>query len=141
MLFIPNSFYIVTDLFHLQGSRGVPAWFDLLLIFSFAWNALLMGLISVRQMEKLAAGLWPGYRSPFLLYPVMCLIALGVYLGRFLRFNSWDILVHPFSLSREMLGLLHHPLVNKDAWAMVLFYSIFLTLLYRMVPKAGQVIG
>ena len=51
LLFIPNSFYIMTDLFHLGEHNNVPNWFDLALIISFAWDGLLLGVLSVRQME------------------------------------------------------------------------------------------
>jgi uncharacterized membrane protein len=53
LLFIPNAFYILTDLFHLGVFHNVPNWFDLTLIISFAWNGLLLGILSVRQMEKI----------------------------------------------------------------------------------------
>ena len=53
LLFIPNSFYIITDLFHLTHIDSAPKWFDLLLLFSFAWNGLIFGVLSTRQMELL----------------------------------------------------------------------------------------
>src|SRR5438270_13195245 len=52
LLLIPNAFYIITDLFHLHHKDNCPLWYDLALLYSFAWNGLLFGILSVRQMEK-----------------------------------------------------------------------------------------
>src|ERR1700730_1798987 len=74
LLFIPNSFYIITDLFHL-GISNVPLWFDLALLLSFAWNGLLMGVLSVRQMEKITKAFFRRKNELLFLYPIMCLNA------------------------------------------------------------------
>src|SRR6266700_6210881 len=55
ILLIPNSFYVITDLFHFGNYYMIPLWFDLVMILSCAWNGVLLGLISVRQMEKILA--------------------------------------------------------------------------------------
>ena len=139
LLFIPNSFYIITDLFHLHEERNAPLWFDVLLIFSFAWNGLLMGILSVRDMEKIMQAFFT-FRNEFLfLYPVMWLNALGVYIGRYLRYNSWDVIASPFSLTRDMITLLIHPIFHKQEWAMVFCFSFFMTLMYITVKKTSRV--
>ncbi len=140
LLFIPNSFYVITDLFHLYDSSAVPHWYDLMLIFSFAWNALLLGIVSIRQMEKLtAAVLTSGFEWAFI-YPLMWLIALGVYIGRYLRYNSWDVISNPFELVGDMLRIAMHPIENKSAWGMVMIFSFFLSLLYITVKKLSKAI-
>jgi len=53
LLFMPNSFYILTDLFLLQNMGNGHPWFDLTLILSFAWNGILFGILSIRKMEML----------------------------------------------------------------------------------------
>jgi uncharacterized membrane protein len=140
LLFIPNSFYILTDLFHLIDCRSprVPAWFDLSLIFSFAWNGLLLGVLSLRQMEKLAQSIVGARWSRFLIYLVMALNALGVYAGRYLRFNSWDILTNPFQLTIDMADLLIHPLKNQQAWGMIVCYALLLSFIYQMLKKLSH---
>ena len=140
ILFIPNSFYIVTDLFHLGQNYVVPAWFDLLLIFSFAWNGLLLGLLSVRQMEKMIAPRLLFKREYLFIFPVMLLNALGVYIGRYLRYNSWDIITNPFRLVYDIIDLVTHPMLNKGAWGMVMCFSIFLTLMYSTIKKISKTI-
>jgi uncharacterized membrane protein len=130
LLFIPNAFYIITDLFHLQTYYGMPVWFDLALIFSFAWNGLLPGIISVRSMERMTR-LHLGYRNElWFIYPIMCLNAFGVYIGRFMRFNSWDIITSPFGLTADIADIIFHPFEYKHAWGMVACYSILMSIIY-----------
>jgi uncharacterized membrane protein len=141
LLFIPNSFYILTDLYHLADNHRnirVPEWFDLILILSFAWNGLLLGIYSTRQVEKLLApnasflGRW------VFLYPIMWLNALGVFIGRYLRYNSWDIFTNPLDLLRDIITLIAHPLRHHDAWSMIFCYSILLTLIYSLFTKNNE---
>src|SRR5688500_17495419 len=118
LLFIPNTFYILTDLFHLGETGAAPLWFDLLLILSFAWNGMMMGILSVRQMEKIFHEKFRTGNELIFLYPIMWLNALGVYIGRYLRFNSWDIITSPFRLVIDIFDLLIHPFAHKNAFGM-----------------------
>lgn len=138
LLFIPNSFYILTDLYHLHKSLRVPLWYDLLLLLSFAWNGLLLGVLSVRHMEKVAEITFGYKHEIFFIYPIMWLNALGVYVGRYLRFNTWDILTNPFKLIADSVMVMFHEDVYKHAWGMVFVFSIFLTLLYLAVKKMSK---
>lgn len=140
LLFIPNSFYILTDLFHLGGHPGAPLWYDLALIISFAWNGLLLGILSVRQMEKIVQLYLPGNTNWFFLYPVMVLNALGVYIGRYLRFNSWDVITNPFGLVTDIAKLVWHPLHFREAWAMVICFSVLMILVYTTLKKISKMI-
>jgi uncharacterized membrane protein len=137
LLFIPNSFYIITDLFHLEERAVVPLWFDLALIFSFAWNGLLMGILSVRQMEKLWQSKWKQNEILFI-YPIMLLNAFGIYIGRYLRYNSWDVVSNPFGLSEDIVYLLIHPIRNRFDWSMIICFSIFMTLIYLTIKKLSK---
>ncbi|MBI3137072.1 MAG: DUF1361 domain-containing protein [Sphingobacteriales bacterium] len=139
LLFIPNSFYIITDLFHLIHVRSAPKWFDLLLIFSFAWNGILSGFISLRRVEGITGGDRGPLLSILLVFFVMWLNALGIYIGRFLRFNSWDVLTDPVNLFTEIAGLVLNPLDNGYAWGMTVTYAVFLTLLYQMVKMTREI--
>jgi uncharacterized membrane protein len=140
LLFIPNAFYILTDLFHLGSHHNVPNWFDLTLIISFAWNGLLLGILSVRQMEKIMQQFVSGWHELLFIYPIMWLNALGVYIGRYLRFNSWDIVTNPFGLTKYILTMLWHPLQYKYAWGMVACFSVFMTLVYLTIKRLSKAI-
>ena len=139
LLFIPNSFYIITDLFHLEDRFVIPLWFDLTLIFSFAWNGLLLGILSVRQMEKVWETKWGGSELLFV-YPVMLLNAFGIYIGRYLRYNSWDVVSNPFGLSEDIVYLLIHPIRNRFDWSMIFCFSIFMSLIYLTIKKLSKAV-
>ncbi len=138
LLFIPNSFYIITDLVHFTRIRTAPKWFDLLLIFSFAWNGILCGIISLRRVETLITLMRGKQFSVLMVFIVMWLCAFGIYIGRFLRYNSWDIIADPFSLAGEILDMVIHPFANEYAWGMTLCYSVFMTLIYFTIKKLGE---
>ena len=138
LLFIPNAFYIITDLFHLDKFDKAPKWFDLLLIFSFAWNGIIFGIVSTRKIEIVLENITGRRGSLFFVFIVMCLNAFGIYIGRYLRFNSWDIVTQPFSLFGEMFKVLFHPLQNKMEWGMIAVYAVFMTVLYITIKKLGE---
>jgi uncharacterized membrane protein len=144
LFFIPNAFYILTDLYHVgdwYNDRLMPAWYDLIMILSFAWNGLLLGVLSVRRMEKILLPLLPAHNELFFLYPVMWLNALGVYIGRYLRFNTWDVLTNPFQLFGDITRILIHPLNNQYAWDMIFCFSVLMTLIYLMLKKIGHALA
>lgn len=73
-----------------------------------------------------------------LIFAVMWLNALGIYIGRYLRFNSWDIVTDPFNLMIEIGDLIINPLDNWVAWGMTGTYALFMTLLYLSLKKMGE---
>ena len=135
LVFIPNTFYMITDLFHLNEPHAMPLWFDTLLIVSFSWNGLLLGIISVQQMESVMRIFLGKYTAPIFLYPVFFLNALGVFIGRFLRYNSWDVITDPLGLVKDIVLLVLHPFHFVSAWGMVAGFSTFLLLCYLFLQS------
>lgn len=138
LLLIPNAFYMITDLFHLFQRENIPLWFDLVLLMSFAWNGMILGFLSVRQMEKNLSSIVPGFKEGLFVGGIMFLNSFGVYLGRYLRFNSWDIISNPFNLAKEIFLLMIHPLDNRAAWAMILAFTIMMMIIYKMLKKLSR---
>lgn len=130
LLFFPNAPYILTDLFHLHQRTDIPLWYDLLLILSFAWTGLWMGLISLRYMHEIVAE-WFGKKTGwvFALSGIFA-AAFGIYVGRFLRWNSWDILFNPFSLMNELGHRFLHPMEHPRTWGVTIMLSVLLGLIY-----------
>jgi uncharacterized membrane protein len=137
LLFFPNAPYILTDLFHLRPKAPMPLWYDLGLIGSFALCGLFLGLFSlmdIQQFVTLRAGRFLGWATVLACLVLCC---LGIYIGRFLRFNSWDLVLNPLSvasdLSQEVAGRRQPRTVG-----MIALYSGWLLFLYLSVRSLAH---
>lgn len=95
LLFFPNAPYIVTDIFHYVERPPIPKWYDLVLVTSAAWNGLLLGIVSLMQVEQFLQQHIQKRWTNFYIITSIMLCGYGIYIGRFLRFNSWDIITNP----------------------------------------------
>ena len=130
LLFLPNSPYLVTDLVHLKPRPPVPLWFDILLVQSFVLTGLLLGFLSLYLMHRLVSHSL-GWRIGWLFTLVILgLTGFGIYLGRFERWNSWDLFLRPIPLSTGIWNLISHPRANKTAVAFSVLCAAFLLLAY-----------
>lgn len=130
ILFFPNSPYILTDLFHLKARNTIPIWYDLIVILSYAWTGLICGFLSLNDIEKLLSG----YSKQRIINGIVVLFlfisSFGVYLGRFLRWNSWDVLNNPFGLFNDIVVRLIYPLEYTKTWGVTLLMGIMLNFMY-----------
>lgn len=104
LLFFPNAPYLVTDLMHLSYLGGRLLWFDTLMFATFALTGLVVGYVSLRLMQGIVARYLGVVGSWVFVVGALLLSSYGIYIGRFLRWNSWDLFVSPLSLGRDMVG-------------------------------------
>ncbi len=130
ILFFPNSPYILTDLFHLRSRIGAPLWFDLIVILSYAWTGLIFGFVSLMDIESILRKKMSPYVVTALSSFFLFLSAFGVYLGRYLRWNSWDIALNPFGLFNDIIDRFANPLDHPRTWGMTIFMGILLNMMY-----------
>lgn len=98
LLFIPNTFYILTDFTHLHFKNTFQFGLDLLIISSFSFAGFYVGLLSLYHMHHLTMAKYGNKTGNFFILSMSFLSAFGIYLGRVLRFNSWDIISKPVEL-------------------------------------------
>ena len=138
LLFFPNAPYILTDLFHLEPRPGVPYWYDLVLLLSCAWNGLMLAYASLYDMQAVVKHRLGATAGWVFAGGALLLSAFGIYLGRYLRFNSWDVLLNPFSLFYDILQRLLNPLYHPRAWGVTLLFGLFLLVGYATVRLLGR---
>ncbi|HEX8327548.1 MAG TPA: DUF1361 domain-containing protein [Hymenobacter sp.] len=138
LLFFPNAPYILTDLFHLDSRPGVPLWYDLAVILSCAWNGLMLAYASLADMQRLVQlRLGPIAGWAFAVVALL-LSSFGIYLGRYLRFNSWDVLANPLTLFYDIVNRLIHPFSFPGTWGLTLVFGVFLLVGYGTVRALGR---
>ena len=138
LLFFPNAPYILTDFYHLEARPGVPLWYDLVLIVSCAWNGLMLAYASLSDMQRLVQqrlGFWPGWVFAAV---ALLLSGFGIYLGRYMRFNSWNVLTNPLTLFFDILNRVLHPFSFPGTWGVTLLFGVFLLLGYGTVRVLGR---
>ena len=135
LAFFPNALYIVTDLIHLQQESTVPKWFDAVLLFSASVVGLMMAFISLHRVEKyLKSAVNKKMLSPLIVL-ILFLGSFGVYLGRFLRWNSWDILSNPFQLITSIGQRIISPFDHLQTWGITIIFTVLFYLLYVSIKK------
>jgi len=130
LLFLPNAPYILTDMWHLRYNEPHIFWLDILLISAFAFNGMMLFYFSVSDMKTVLLKYFNKTKTRFILTFVFFISAFGVYLGRFLRYNSWEILTNPKVLFIDIINMIMQPLGNKDVWLFTLLFGTFFTLGY-----------
>ncbi len=133
LLFFPNAPYVLTDLFHLRSPVGVPLWFLFVALLSCGATGAWLGYLSLAKVHDVVARRWGSRAGWSLAVGTLFLAAFGIYLGRFLRWNSWDIFLHPIALLKSMLRQLHQsgpfphpiPVTLVLGGALLLGYLVF----------------
>lgn len=129
LLFLPNAPYILTDILHLTRPSEAPAWYDLALLLSCSGTGLLLGYLSLIDVQQIVARRFGAAYSWIFAFVSLVLSGFAIYLGRFLRWNSWDILFEPTRLLGLMAALLE-PLEHLKAFAVTIIFGVILTLGY-----------
>ncbi|MCB9136203.1 MAG: DUF1361 domain-containing protein [Anaerolineales bacterium] len=129
LLFFPNAPYILTDLMHLR-QRSLPIWYDIGLLLTFALTGCFLGIASLRSMQKIVGAFVGKFLSWLFVLGTMGLTSFGIYLGRYLRWNSWDILTNPIQILRDIYHPIRHPFSNKETIAFSVMFAAILFVFY-----------
>ena len=135
LLFLPNAPYIITDFLHLKQRIPIPYWYDILLLFSAALNGLLLGLLSLLTVEKFLANRYGNRVSGIIILCSFFLCAFGIYMGRYLRWNSWDLIVNPGDVAADILDRVFNPFDHFGTWSVTLLFGSFFYVIYYSIKK------
>jgi uncharacterized membrane protein len=133
LLFFPNAPYIFTDLIHLTTRYYPHFWVDLSLILLCALTGMVLGFVSLYLMQSVVERMFGRTTSWLFIAAIAALSGFGIYLGRFMRFNSWDVLFKPRQLYHGIGNWVADPLANSTSLAFPLLFGTFLFITYLML--------
>jgi uncharacterized membrane protein len=130
LLFFPNAPYIITDFVHLRERPSIPLWYDIGMLTAFAWAGLFLAVFSLQTMQILVKHYVGSALSWVFVTIVFGLSGLGIYLGRFLRWNSWDMFLQPKEILRDVIVPLLNPWSHLRAFGVTFLFAAILLVCY-----------
>ena len=121
LVFFPNAPYMITDLFQITNSNTIPIWYDAIILFSAAIYGLMLAMVSLFDVEMKLKELNKPNLSRLFIFLALILGSFGIYLGRFIQWNSWDVFNKPFKLYNGILQIMASPFENSSIYLMTIF--------------------
>ena len=141
LIFFPNAPYLLTDFNELASTQGdAPLWFDVILIIWFAWTGLLLGIASLYLMHEIVAVTFNPLIGWIFAIGATVLSSIGVYLGRFLRWNSWDLLYDPIPIAKDMYDIMRHPISNLPSYVFTILFTALFLFIYLTFHLFGNML-
>lgn len=128
-IFLPNAPYVITDFIHLGRIHSVPVMYDIFLLFTSAAVSLLMGLYSLLHMEKILLLKFSKKVTNIIILIIIFCTSFGVYLGRYFRFNSWDLFTSHRSLISTIWDIFTtgNNYINVYSYTILFFFFIYIS--------------
>lgn len=131
LIFFPNAPYMLTDLQDLtRKANDAPLWYDVIIVVWTSWTGTLLGVISLYFMQDIIIRRFGRMTGWVFVFVISILSSFGIYIGRFVRLNSWDILQDPAETAQEILGIIIDPSMRLAAFTLLYaFFFLFVFLL------------
>jgi uncharacterized membrane protein len=131
LLFFPNSLYIFTDFIHFKEIKTIiPSWYDILMLFSYSWNGMVLAFFSLRVIHVILIKRYGLTRSWGAIGIIFLLSSFAIYIGRFLRWNSWDVIVNPSGLLYDVADRFTSPTNYPGAYGVTVLFAVFFFFAY-----------
>lgn len=137
VLFLPNTFYIVTDFIHLDRLDGISKLFDACLVFTFSLTGFALGIASMLAVHVWLEKYISRQKAILSIGGVILLSSFAIYLGRYLRWNSWDVVFNPFGLLFDVSDRVINPSSHPQTFSTTLLFFVVISSIYASVRFYG----
>ena len=139
LIFFPNAPYMLTDLQDLaRTATDAPLWYDVIIVVWCSWTAMLLGVVSLYLMQDIVQRRFGRFIGWVFVFVISATSSFGIYIGRFVRLNSWDILQDPAETAMDILGLVIDP--SRRLAAFTFLYTFFFLFVYLLLYSFGHLL-
>ena len=132
LVFLPNSFYMISDFIHLQEVQRVDVLYDAVMFTSFIYTGVVLGFSSLYLVHGQLRRRLSGRMAAAWIAATLLICSGAVYVGRDLRWNSWDILTNPGGLLFDVSDRLQHPAAYPQMLVTVVSFFVLLVSMYSL---------
>lgn len=138
--FLPNSFYLASDLIHLQSELATNGLYDVVMFLSFAWNGLILGFFSLYIVHLQLIKRLSTRNAHLIVAIVLLLCSFAIYLGRYLRWSTWDLLVNPAGVVFDVSDRVINPAAHIQTFTTTATFFLLLGTMYIVIWQFVQAI-
>jgi uncharacterized membrane protein len=135
LAFLPNSFYMISDLIHLEQTGDISVLYDAVMLLSFIWNGLLAGCFSLYLVHSALLKRRSPDQAHGIVTGILLLVSFAIYMGRNLRWNSWDVVVNPGGIIYDVSERVINPFSYPQAIATTALFFLLIGSIYLVIRQ------
>jgi len=138
--FLPNSFYIVTDYIHLADVASTDILYDAVMLTAFVVTGLVLGFASLFLFHMELRKRLPVHIASRMVASILLLCSFAIYLGRDLRWNTWDLFLNPAGILFDVSDRLISPTDHPQMYLTTLSFFVLLGMFYVIALHVVQTV-
>lgn len=140
LIFLPNSFYMISDFIHLLDAQRFDVLYDAIMFTSFIYTGVLLGFSSLYLVHLELKKRFDGTTTAALLALTLFVCSVAIYIGRDLRWNSWDVVTNPGGLLFDVSDRLQSPAAYPQMLVTMVSFFVLLSSMYWLAWRGIQLL-
>ena len=140
LIFLPNSFYLISDFIHLGFAGHGQTFYYVIMLFSYSFTGLMLGFTSVYILHQELLNRLKYNSAHTCIALVLLICSFAVYLGRYLRWNTWDIVLHPVGVVFDVSDRVINPVAHGQTFQVTAMFFILLSSTYFTLWHLAQAV-
>ena len=134
--FLPNTWYVLTDFIHLNPVSETNQIYDIVLISTLAFTGLGIGFYSLYLVHKELLKRLSTYKSALCVAIVILLSSFAIYLGRDLRWTTWNVVTNPSGIIINVSDRILHPFAHPTSFTVTGIFFVLISVMYYAIWQA-----